>query len=75
MAIHEVELWVVVNADGESGVGSDEGAAVGSYDENYGSGGVVRRIKVVLLVEVPEPTCVEVTVPAREGKVTLTAQG
>lgn len=59
----EIEVWVIVDADGEYGVGVDEETAGESYSDN-GSSNARRVIRVVLNVPLPTVTEVEATLPA-----------
>lgn len=59
----EIEVWVIVDADGEYGVGVDEETAGDSYSDN-GSSNARRVIRVVLNVPLPTVTEVEATLPA-----------
>lgn len=59
----EVEVWVIVDADGEYGVGFDEDTAADDYSNN-GSSSIRRVVRVTLNVPLPTVTEVEATLPA-----------
>jgi hypothetical protein len=72
-AAHEVEVWVLVDSDGNAVATADESLLDELYDEQVGgvAGLARRRVRVVLTVPVPEETVLRGTVPA-EGEATLT---
>lgn len=59
----ELEVWVVVDANGEYGVGFDEDTASDDYSNN-GSSSNRRVIRVTLNVPLPTVTEVTATLPA-----------
>lgn len=50
----EVEVFVVVNSDGDYACGIDEESANESFEDSIGGGGQRRMVRVVL--KVPQPT-------------------
>lgn len=70
--LHEVEIWVCVDTSGDYELGKNVEQASERYNEDIG--GYVaecRLVKVVLQVEVPEPTELTAVVPANQGKVAM----
>ncbi len=65
-----VEIWVVVDENGDSAIGTDPTTAIAAYDENIGraddSPVGLRFAKV--LVKVPVPAPFELNVTAQEGQ-------
>ncbi len=49
----ELEVWIVVDADGDYAVGTDEDTAVERFAEDVGGDRPTRRIKVALKVPLP----------------------
>lgn len=70
MAMHEIEVWVVVDGDGVYDVGKDEESACEQYAENVGGHGT-REVCIRLTVEVPETVVVSAVLPAKGGKVAV----
>jgi hypothetical protein len=60
----QVEVWVIVDADGDYAVGSSMDDAGEAFDDNIGGHSPRRAVKVTLTV--PKPKAVELvgTVPA-----------
>ncbi len=72
MAMHEIEVWVLVDQDGDYEVAKGADNAEERFKEEIGdclAGS--RMVKVTLTVEVPEPLTISAVIPAREGKVTM----
>jgi hypothetical protein len=70
-----VEVWVVVDENGDSAIGADQTAALAAYDENIGRDDDtpvgLRFAKVT--VAVPLPTTFELEVKAAEDEPQATA--
>lgn len=76
MAMHEIEVWVLVDASGDYGVGRVEEDAYTSYNDDIdGELAGSRMVKLTLKIELPDPLTIEATLPAREGKVSMTVAG
>lgn len=60
----EIEVWVLVNADGEYEVGNDADQAYERFEENCDTSGARRMVKVVLTVPLPVECVLTGTVPA-----------
>lgn len=67
----EVEVWVVVDESGDYEVGKEQDQAQERYDDEIGSSGPRRYVRVVLSVPTPAPVTLKGTVPA-EGEALLT---
>lgn len=68
----EIEVWVIVDADGDYRVGACEDDAVETYDHDIGLASIAtRRVKVVLTVPLPYAPTLTGVVPA-EGEAALT---
>ena len=64
--MHELELWLVVDADGDYAVGKDAEEACQSYRENVTNDlpdGAMRQVCVKLMVPLPKPMVVRGEVP------------
>lgn len=71
----EIELFVVMDASGDIGLGTDEENAVQHYRDNIDdSEPLVRTMHVKLKVEVPEPTVLTGTVPCSALTATLAVE-
>lgn len=72
--IHEVEVWVLVDADGDYSAGNDAELATERYGDDVG-GSLVgsRMVRVVLKVEMPAQVEITAELPALQGGVSLTA--
>jgi len=69
-----IELWVMVDADGEYGVGNDQETAEQAYADNVGGSGPTRLIKIDASVPLPTVLAARVTIPApAERSMELTA--
>lgn len=70
--MHEVELWVLVDQDGNAVVSTEESDLAELYDEKVGNDArfVRRVVKVVLSVPVMTEVTLRGTVPA-EGEASL----
>ena len=73
--MQEIEVWVMVNADGEYDCGTDEEKATENFEANCSTDGGRQLIKITLTVPLPETIEVEGTVPDTEGTPTLTVKG
>lgn len=63
--MHEIEVWVVVDGDGDVGIGNCADTAKDAYESNVGDLPVVTRVvKVTIRVPLPTTADVTVTVPA-----------
>ena len=67
------KVWILMDADGCYGVGTDAGYAEDDYDEGHGTNPARRLICLNVHVEQPTLTEVDVSVPA-ELKVDLTVR-
>ena len=67
----ECEVWLVVNEDGVYSVGTTDEQAAENMDNEHG--GYMRRM-VKIVVNVPEPEPVQVTVDVPEETVEATAK-
>ena len=72
--LHEIELWVAVNEDGDCEADTDEGTAHERLIENYG-GYNTRMIKLTLKVPLPKVTEATIEVPEEGGTATVTVTG
>lgn len=62
----DVEIWVVLDAEGDYGVGRDEQAAMQNYDDEIGGDLTTlayRKARVVLKMPQPQTLGVVVTIP------------
>ncbi len=66
--MHEVEVWVLVDSNGEYVAGADPDSLADLYDEQVGGGAerARRMVKVVLKMPVPEYATMVGVVPAEE---------
>ena len=73
MKVHAIELWVMVDQDGNHVVCTDSSDLSDRWKEDIGDDIPMgcRTISVTLNVEMPEPTELVVDVPALEGKVAM----
>ncbi len=66
-----VEIWVVVDENGDSAVGPDQSAALAAYDENVGRDDDnpvgLRFVKIAVSVPLPETIELAATVTAEES--------
>lgn len=69
--MQEIEIWVMVNEEGEYEAGACDDDAVQRFEENCTSGINRRLIKITLNVPLPETIELEGEVPDTEGKPTL----
>lgn len=53
--MHDVEVWVVVDADGDYAVGKDEDEATSAFEENVGGSGGRRCVRITVRVPLPKP--------------------
>lgn len=55
--MHEIEIWVKIDEDGDYDVGRDRDTAEGRYEESVTEGyqGGVRLVKITLQVPLPKP--------------------
>ena len=75
MAIHSVEVFIVVDADGNYSVGTSEESAADDYANNVSENAAMgrRAVKVTINVPVPESLEIEVDVPeVEESEPTVT---
>ncbi len=75
MAMHSVEVFIVVDADGQYVVGTSEDAVSEAYDNDIGTSAATCRrvVKVTINVTVPESLEIEVDVPeVEESEPTVT---
>ena len=71
--MHTIEIWVVVDQGGDYACANDADDVTERYRDTIdGDLAGSRLVKVTLQVEVPEPLTVSATIPARDGKVTMT---
>ena len=70
-AMHEIELWVVVDNEGDYAVGNDEDSAHETYNDSIG-GVTTRTIKLRLNVALPTVVELVGTVPATGQAAELT---
>ena len=68
----QVELWVMVDSDGEFSIGKDEDTAKEAYSDEYGAGTACRLVRVLVDVPFATPT-LRGTAPA-EGEAALTVE-
>jgi hypothetical protein len=70
--VQQIEVWVIVDENGDYSTGHDQESAGTAYDDNIGSAsGTARRaIKVMLSVPLPVPVELTGTVPV-EGDAEL----
>ncbi len=67
MAVHEVEVWVCVDVDGNATAGEDQDIAQERYEENVGPLNACGGYRLVhLTVKVPMPVVDELTVKVPE---------
>ena len=75
METHEVEVWVVVDADGDYAIGRDAESANTAFDEDIGRGeNCTRMVKVTLKIPAPRPVELVGEVPAESNEGTLTVK-
>jgi hypothetical protein len=68
----EIEVWVMVNENGEYEVGCDEDEVGERYSDNINDNLARRAVKVILTVPMPKPVTMRGTVPAEaEGEFAL----
>jgi hypothetical protein len=60
----QVEVWVMVDQDGDYDVGTSEELARENYDGNIGGDAARRLVKLLLTVPLPEPLVVTGVIPA-----------
>lgn len=53
--MQEIEVWVIVDEDGEYAVATEQDAAEEAYDESVGGSDCRRAIKITLKVPLPKP--------------------
>lgn len=63
MAMHDVEVWLMVDDDGDYVVAVDESTLGERWADEIGGFCGARVVKIALKVEVPTPTVVSATVP------------
>lgn len=74
MAIHEIEVWVLVDANGDYGVGRDEDGAKDNYDSEIDNSLIgSRMVKMTLKVEMPDAVELEAAIPCEQGKAIVTS--
>jgi hypothetical protein len=66
-----VEVWVIVDENGDYAVGGNEDQCNESYDNDVNASGARRMVKVTLVVPLPIAMEVKGEVPAEGGEVTL----
>jgi hypothetical protein len=63
----QVEVWVLVDADGDYGVGREADAASQNYaDDVGGTEGNRRMVKLTLTIPLPKPMELVATIPEEE---------
>jgi len=65
----QIQIWVVMNEDGEYAVSPDRDGAIESFDENF-SGDARRVVKLNVWIAPPEVIEAKVTVADDAGTVT-----
>ena len=71
----EVEVWVVVDANGDYAVAKDAESANTAFDEDIGRGeACTRMVKITLTVPVPKPVELVGIVPEEANAGTLTVK-
>lgn len=71
----QVEVWVVVDAQGAYGVGPDEQAACDQFSEdNSFDDGPTRRVRVVLTIPVPTTIEVSAVIPPEPAGATVSVR-
>jgi hypothetical protein len=74
--MHTIEVWVVVDQNGDFDCGADADNASERYGDSIGGDLAGSRVvKMTLQIEMPEPLTISATLPAREGKVSMTVAG
>lgn len=69
-----LEVWLVVDEAGDYAVGEDESLAEDAFNENIGSAGARRKVKLNVKIALPEAIAVDVSVPAEAGEVSVTPE-
>jgi len=72
--MQDVEVFVMVNGDGEYEVGTSDTEAQERFEENCTTEGGRRLIKITLKVPLPEVVEIEGEVPDTEGTPVLTVK-
>lgn len=75
----QVEMWCVVDENGDTAVGADQAAALAAYDENVGRDDDnpvgLRFVKATVTVPLPVTAELTGTVPADDDTATLSVGG
>ena len=70
----DIEVWVVVDSDGDCRVGLDQDSAHESYTDDVGSTLATRQIKVMIRVPLPAPIVLSATLPEEPAGAELSVQ-
>jgi hypothetical protein len=68
-----IEVWIVMNEDGDYEVGKDEDDAVERFEDDVG-GSFRRVVKINVTMGPPEPQVANVTVPGEAGTIKVTSE-
>jgi hypothetical protein len=68
-----IEVWIVMNEDGEYEVGKDEDDAVERFEDDVG-GSFRRVVKINVTMGPPEPQVANVTIPGETGTIKVTSE-
>lgn len=66
--MHKIEMFLVVDADGDCGFGADQDSAIENYNDNIGGSGPQRIIKLNVAVRLPVVIEADVTIPDEAGE-------